>query len=206
MENEKTAQQVQAELDAQAFVLKTISDVFVEYGVAAGCTTPAESLQSLRNYLTDAAAMHAVMRGEQKASELLAGIEKLIPPEIFQSIVLDLSIFLAPRLQKFMQELVGGTKPAVIAAMLETGLKGWEAHRPIFERRMLTIQQLQRRLQELFTQAGINNPQEMQSIETEVSRAIGGDVLALARLESGDLNEVDRLFCERTRRDKISIQ
>jgi hypothetical protein len=90
--------------------------------------------------------------------------------------------------------------------MLATGLKSWEAHQPIFERRMLTVQQLQRKVHELCATAGITDGQEMQSIETEISRAIGNDVLALALLEGGDFAEVERLFLERAQQRRFSIQ
>lgn len=153
--------------------------------------------------------MRAVMRGEQKASELLARIEKLIPAELFTAIVVDLSAFLVPRLQKFVRELVepGPKTEAVLnAAMLITGIRAWEEHRPIFEHRMVTLQQLERKLHDLCAASGITDEKEKQIIEHEISRAIGADPLALAQVEAGDLAEVDRLFCERTRRDRISIQ
>jgi hypothetical protein len=210
MESEKAnLELVQKELAASTILLKTLSDVFVEYGVAAGCSTPEESLQSLRSYLADAAAMHAVMRGERRASELLVQIEKLIPAELFMAIVVDLSAFLAPRLQKFVEELADAgpkSRAAIVAAMLVTGMKAWEAHRPVFEHRMVTLQQLQRKLQELCAASGITDEKEKQLLEDEISRAIGADPLALAQVEAGDFAEVDRLFCERTRRDGISIQ
>lgn len=210
METEKTdLELVQKELAASTILLKTLSDVFVEYGVAAGCTSSEESLQSLRDYLADAAAMRAVMRGDRKASELLVRIEKLIPTEVFTAIVVDLSAFLAPRLQKFVEELAGAgpkSRAVIEAAMLVTGMKAWEAHRPVFEHRMVTVQQLQRKLHELSVASGITDEKEKQVIEGEISRAIGADPLALAQIEAGDFSEVDRLFCERTHRDKISIQ
>lgn len=207
MGTEKTELELlQEKFDAQAFVLKTLSDVFVEYGVAAGCTSPAESMQSLRGWLTDAAAVRAVMRGERKASELLAQMEKLVAPELFYSIVLDIGTFVAPHLQRFVRELQSSEGlPAITAAMLATGLEGWEAHRPIFERRMLTVQQIQRKVHQLSTDAGVTDRQEIQSLEAHISRAIGDDVLALAQVESGDFAEVERLFLERTKR-RISIQ
>ena len=195
--------------DGQAFVLETLARVFRECQVASEGMSPEASTQALRNHLNDARSLYRVMRGETRASELLAEIEKLIAPEIFGAIVLDLSIFLAPRPQKFVQELsspVVGANPAVVAAMLATGLKAWEAHQPIFERRMLTVQQLQRKVHELCTTAGITDGHEMLSIETEISRAIGNDVLALAQLEGGDFAEVERLFLERTQQRRISIQ
>jgi hypothetical protein len=106
---------------------------------------------------------------------------QLIQPEIFGAIVLDLSIFLAPRLQKLVKELaapaVGVTNPAAVSAMLVTGLKGWEAHRPIFERRTLVVQRLQRRIYELCNEAGITDAAEKQGIEDGISRTIGADVL-----------------------------
>jgi hypothetical protein len=209
MENEKTVHQLQEKLDAQAALLKTFSELFVEYGVAAGCNSPEESLHSLRDHLADAAMMRAVMRGDRKASELLAGIEKLIPAEVFTAIVVDLSAFLAPRLQQFVEELAGDapkSRAALVAAMLVTGMKAWEAHRPIFEHRMVTVQQLERKLHELCAAAGITDQKERQLLEGEISRAIGSDPLALAQIETGDFSEVERLFCSRARRDGISIQ
>ena len=208
METEKTELEVlQEKFDAQGFVLKTLSDVFVEYGVAAGCTSSAESLQSLRGWLTDAAAMRAVMRGERKASELLAEMEKFVAPELFYSIVLNLSTYLAPHLQRFVRALMPGDNVAAItAAMLATGLEGWETHRPIFERRMLTVQQIQRKVHQLSTDAGITDRQEIQAVEAQISRAIGDDILALAQVESGNFAEVERLFFERMDTQRSSVQ
>lgn len=196
-------------IKAQAFILDRLAAIFRECEVASLGMSSAESEEALRNRLRDGRSIQLVVQGQQKASELLAGIEKVIPAEVFTAIVVDLSAFLAPRLQKFVEELVDagpGSRAVIAAAMLVTGMKAWEAHRPVFEHRMVTLQQFQRRIHELSTQAGISDPREVQSIETEISLAIGGDALALTQLESGDLGEVDRLFCERTRRDKISIQ
>lgn len=209
----KTCEQVireQAEhIDAQAFVLKTLSDVFREFGVAANATSSAECLEALRDRLTTVAGVYAVMRGERKASELLSEMERLIPAETFTAIVVDLSTFLAPCLQKFVEELSGeGRKSAAClsAAMLITGMKGWEAHRPIFERRMLTVQQLQRKCRELCESAGIGDENEKQAIERGISGVIGNDVLALSQLEAGDFSEVERLFAEGRKRQQLSIQ
>jgi hypothetical protein len=196
-------------IKAQAFVLETLAGVFRECEVATEAMSSEDCTQALRNRLNDARSLYRVMHGEQKASELLAAIEKLIAPEIFASIVLDLSIFLAPHLQKLVQELSeprpDGTNPAVVAAMLVTGLKGWEVHRPIFELRMLIVQQLQRKIHELCSEAGITDVAEKQGIEDGISRTVGADVFALAQLESGDFTDVERLFAERTKQ-RISIQ
>lgn len=197
-------------LDAQKFVLDRLSAIFREFGVASTATNPEECEQSLRAWLGDARALYRVFTGELKASEFLSASEKLMAPEVFGSVVLDLSAFLAPRLQKLVEELTDPGKrqgnASIIAVMLATGLQGWEAHRPIFERRMLTVQQLQRKVHELCMQAGISERQEMQSIENEISRAIGGDILALTQVESGDFSEVERLFAERLQKTGNSIQ
>lgn len=202
LENAYLSQQI----DAQNYVLKALSDVFVEHGVAAGANTPAECMQSLRNRLSDVAALYAVMRGEQKASGLLADMERFIPAEVFTAIVVDLSTFLAPRLQKFVEQLQDAgheNKAAIAAAMLVTGMKGWEDHRPVFEHRALTVQQIQRKLQELYASAGITDEKERQLIEHEISAAIGGDVLALSQVEAGDFSGVETLFAERMKRQRI---
>jgi hypothetical protein len=196
-------------IEAQSFVLKTLSDLFREFGVASTATTPAECTQALRNRLSDIACLYAVMRGEQKASSLLAEIEQRIPTETFTAIVVDLGGFLAPRLQKFVEELAGdGPKSGACigAAELITGMKGWVAHRPIFERRMLTVHQLRRKCGELCESAGIADEGERQTIEREISAAIGQDVLALSQLEAGDFSEVEKLFAERAQRQQHTIQ
>jgi hypothetical protein len=196
-------------IEAQSFVLKTLSDLFREFGVAANATSSAECLQALRDRLTSVAGVYAVMRGERKASELLGEMERLVPADTFIAIVIDLSKFLAPRLREFVKELVGeGPKSdaCLSAAMLASGLRAWEAHRPIFERRMLTVQQLQRKCRELCESAGIGDENEKQMIEREISGVIGADVLALTQLEAGDFSEVERLFAERTQRQQHTIQ
>jgi hypothetical protein len=202
----KECAELRKHCDGQAFVLETLAGVFRECGVATEAASPEASTQALRNHLNDAQSLYRVMRGETKASALLAEIEKLIAPEVFGAIVLDLSIFLAPRLQKLVEELSSSATPAIAAAMLATGLKRWEAHQPIFERRMLTVQQLERKVHELCTHAGISDPVEMQSIESEISRVIGRDVLVLAQVESGDFAEVERLFADRFQGTGKSIQ
>lgn len=209
----KSCEQViheQAEcIDAQKFVLETLSNVFREYGVAAAATNPDECIQSLRHRFTVAAGVYSIMRGERKASELLGEMEILIPAETFTAVVVDLAAFLAPRLQKFVEELAGdGPKSVacIAAAELITGMKRWEGHRPIFERRMLTIYQLRRKCGELCESAAIADEGERQAIEREISAAIGQDVLALSQLEAGDFSEVERLFAERAQRQQHTIQ
>ncbi len=206
----KTCEQViqeQAEcIEAQGFVLKTLSDLFREFGVAANASSSDECMQSLRNRLSDAAGIYSVMRGERKASELLGEMERIIPAETFTAIVVDLSTFLAPRLQKFVTQLQDAGpdhQAAIAAAMLATGMKGWEGQRPIFERRMFTVQQLQHKCRQLCESAGIGDENDQQAIEREISAAIGADALALSQVEAGDFSEVERLFAERGQRQHL---
>jgi hypothetical protein len=92
-------------LDAQKFVLERLSSIFREFGVASTATNPDECEQPLRAWLGDAETLYRVFTGELKASEFLGATEKLMAPEVFGSIVIDLSTFLAPRLQKLVEEL-----------------------------------------------------------------------------------------------------
>jgi hypothetical protein len=200
---------IRQNLQTTNFILEQLQRVFLEFGVGAQAKNAEEAAESLRTYLNDAVNLYQVMRGEMRASDLLANVERLVPPENFYAITVDLAEFLAPRLQKFVHELADGSvkfRPAIAAAMLSTAVKRWDEFRPIFERRMLTAQHLERRLNELFDHGNVTDSDDRQSIAHNIARAIGDDLQLLGQLESGDFSEVERLFAMHAKQRQTAVQ
>lgn len=69
-----------------------------------------KDLPTLKAVHEDAFNLYDVAGGKKAASELLATLERNIPPELFSAIVIDLANFVGPRLEKFLRET---TDPAL---------------------------------------------------------------------------------------------
>jgi len=68
------------------------------------CRYSIKSVATLKLILEDAFALYDVANGKTAGSALLASIERGAEPEVFSALVVNLTQFLAPRLEKFLRE------------------------------------------------------------------------------------------------------
>lgn len=157
-----------------------------------------EDLDTLKGVLADAFALYDIGAGKGRLSDLLTVIEKRADPEVFSLIIFDLARFLRPRLQKAVVEILELQQDH--AATLA------DSFSPMLERRLTAIQTAKQRIRDLWAEAGIADTASLQTVETEICRQIRSNAAALARIESGDLGDVDRLFREYMSSPKGLIQ
>lgn len=155
-------------------------------------------LDTLRGVLADAFTLYDVEAGKARLSELLAIIEKRADPEVFSLIVFDLAKFLAPRLRKILAELSDLQQEHASALADSFG--------PILERRFTAVQAVKRRLRELSAATGTADATDAQIVEAQVLYQLWRDPAAIAKVEAGDLGDVDRLFRERMSAPKGMVQ
>jgi hypothetical protein len=148
-----------------------------------------EDLDTLRGVLSDAFTLYDVEAGRARLSDLLAVIEKRADPEVFSLIVFDLARFLAPRLRKILAELSELQQEHASALADSFG--------PILERRFTAVQAVKHRLRELWVATGTVHAADARIVEAEILRQVWKDSVAIAKVEAGDLGDVDRLFRER---------
>lgn len=94
---------------------------------------------TLKAVLEDASMLYDLAAGKERASGLLAALEKHIDPAVFHTIIVDLAEFIAPRLAAFTSALLdaGQQDPAKLKAFEAlTAANEWEAARPVLESRM----------------------------------------------------------------------
>jgi len=157
-----------------------------------------KDLETLKWVLNDAFDLYDAMAGKGRLSELLAAVEKRADPEAFALIVLDLVRFLQPRLRKIVAEIMELQQDHLVT------LAG--AFALALERRPAAVLAMKQRIRDLWAGAGITDTASAQTVEGEICRQICRDAVALARVENGDLSEVDRLFHERVSASKGLIQ
>ncbi len=153
---------------------------------------------TLEGVLSDAFRLYDVEAGKARLSDLLAIIEKRADPEVFSLIVFDLAKFLGPRLRKVLSELSDLQQEHASALA--------DSFAPALERRLTAMRAMKHRIRDLWAEAGIADAASMQIVETEICRQIRSDPIAIAKIETGDLGDVDRLFHERLRAPKSLVQ
>jgi hypothetical protein len=147
-------------------------------------------LDTLRGVLNDAFTLYDVEAGKARLSYLLEVIEKRADPEVFFLIILDLARFLRPRLQKAVAEILDLQQHHVATLT--------DSFAPSIERRLAAVQAVRQRIRYLWAEAGITDTAALPVVEAGICRQIRSDAIAIARVEAGDLSDVDRLFREHT--------
>jgi hypothetical protein len=155
-------------------------------------------LDTLKGVLSDAFTLYDVEAGKARLSELLTVIEKRADPEAFSLIVFDLAKFLGPRLRKILAELSDLQQEHASALADSFG--------PILERRFTAVQAVKRRLRELCAAASAPDATDAEIVEAQIVHQIWRDPSAIAKVEAGDLSDVDRLFRERTSAPRGLVQ
>lgn len=157
-----------------------------------------KDLDTLKGVLADAFTLYDVEAGKGRLSDLLGIIEKRADPEAFALIVFDLAKFLGPRLRKILSELAELQQEHASALADSFG--------PALERKLTAVHSLKRRLRELWAEAGVTDLAGVEIVEAQIVRQVWSDPAAIARIEGGDMGDVERLFRERLSAPKGLIQ
>lgn len=155
-------------------------------------------LDTLKGVLSDAFELYDIAAGRRRLSKLLAVIEKSANPEVFSLIIFDLARFLRPRLQKVVAEILELQQDHIATLA--------DSFAPEIERRLAAVQAMRQRIRHLLAETGIADETVMQFVEAGISQQIRSDAVAIAKIEAGDVSDVDRLFREYLRVPRGLVQ